>query len=232
MTHYDTLFFLASYLKNATMHARCTRLNLFHAVMLINWSSERDVFNCSVTDSRCILMTYSYNICKHSCCITHMQLRWPKYMVEVAKSFTMWQGPGHCPGYFKSSVLISWGWDAKTYGHHHKEYMCTDIHIAYSSKKIHFPQLRIKCGKAKSCLGTHTALQEPMSIKSSFFSSPHFTIFDLMASALAEHAMDKSQIWEEAEFLLSNLIRISVVLSRHGTSVHNLYQWTKKPGLW
>ena len=92
---YDTLLFLASYLKNGTMHARSTRSNLFHAVMLINWSSERDVFNCSLTDSRCILMTYSYNICKHSCCITHMQLRWPKYMVEVAKSVTMWHGgPG------------------------------------------------------------------------------------------------------------------------------------------
>ena len=31
------------------------QINLFHAVMLINWSSERDVFNCSLTDSRCIL---------------------------------------------------------------------------------------------------------------------------------------------------------------------------------
>ena len=30
------------------------------------------------------------------------------------------------------------------------------------SDKIHFPQLRIKCGVAKSCLSTHTALQVPM----------------------------------------------------------------------
>ena len=30
------------------------------------------------------------------------------------------------------------------------------------SDKIHFPQLCIKCGIAKSCPGTHTALQAPM----------------------------------------------------------------------
>ena len=30
------------------------------------------------------------------------------------------------------------------------------------SDKIRFPQLRIKCGVAKSCPGTHTALQAPM----------------------------------------------------------------------
>ena len=40
-------------------------------------------------------------------------------------------------------------------------YECTDVRIAYSVvKKIHFPQLRIKCGVAKSCPGTHTALQD------------------------------------------------------------------------
>ena len=49
-----------------------------------------------------------------------------------------------------------------------------------------------------------------------------FTIFDLMISALAEQAMDKSHriSWEEAEVLAFNPIPISVVLSRPGTSVH------------
>ena len=36
------------------------------------------------------------------------------------------------------------------------------------SDKIHFPQLRIKCGVAKSCPGTHTALQAPMEQTTTF----------------------------------------------------------------
>ena len=55
----------------------------------------------------------------------------------------------------------SWGPDTKTHGHQHIAYASTDVRIAYSDK-IHFPQLRIKCGIAKTCPGTHTALQAPM----------------------------------------------------------------------
>ena len=68
--------------------------------------------------------------------------------------------PGHCPGYFESCILTSRGPDAKmwspAYVVHRRMYsvQCSD--------KIQFPQLRIKCGIAKSCLGTHTALQAPM----------------------------------------------------------------------
>ena len=45
-----------------------------------------------------------------------------------------------------------------------RAYACTGVCIAYSecSDKIRFPQLHIKCGVAKSCPGTHTALQVPM----------------------------------------------------------------------
>ena len=67
------------------------------------------------------------------------------------------------PGLFKLWVLISQGLDAKTRGHQHIACTCTDICIVYSVA-IRFPQLRIKCGIAKSCLGTHTALQAPMDI--------------------------------------------------------------------
>ena len=43
---------------------------------------------------------------------------------------------------------------------HAQTYRCR---IAYSVvNKKDFPQLRIKCGEAKSCPGTHTALQAPM----------------------------------------------------------------------
>ena len=44
-------------------------------------------------------------------------------------------GPGiprHCPGYFKSCVLISRGPDVKTCGHQHIAYECTDVPLAYS----------------------------------------------------------------------------------------------------
>ena len=68
--------------------------------------------------------------------------------------------PGHCPGYFDSSVLISRGPDAKAHGHQYIAYACTDIQkSAQWTDEIPFPQLRIKCGVAKSCPGTHTALQ-------------------------------------------------------------------------
>ena len=75
-------------------------------------------------------------------------------------------GPGilrHCPGYFESCVLISREPDAKT---PYIAYACLCMHRhTYSvqcSDKICFPQLCIKCGAAKSCPGTHTALQVPM----------------------------------------------------------------------
>ena len=46
------------------------------------------------------------------------------------------------------------------------------------SDKIHFPQLRIKCSVAKSCPGTHTALQAPMILNSKYvlLSEMHVTI--------------------------------------------------------
>ena len=59
--------------------------------------------------------------------------------------------PGHCLGYFESCVLIS----RKTE---------REDPLYTSSEKIRFPQLHIKCGIAKSCPGTHRALQAPMSI--------------------------------------------------------------------
>ena len=40
-----------------------------------------------------------------------------------------------------------------------RAYACTDVPC---SDKICFPQSHIKCGVAKSCLGTQTALQVPI----------------------------------------------------------------------
>ena len=90
--------------------------------------------------------------------------------------------PGHTwalPGLF--CILISRGPDTKTRGmlpypyiYHMCAYTRTDIRIAYSEvtkyavprTKIFggpkFPWHRIKSGMAKSCPGTHTALQAPM----------------------------------------------------------------------
>ena len=58
---------------------------------------------------------------------------------------------------------------------YHEDRMHEDTYIAYAclcmhrrtssvqcSDKVRFPQLRIKCGIAKSYPGTHTALQAPM----------------------------------------------------------------------
>ena len=70
---------------------------------------------------------------------------------------------GHCPGYFESCVLTLREPDAKT---PYLAYVCLCTHRrTYSVQcrdKIHFPQLCIKCGVAKFCPGTHTALQAPM----------------------------------------------------------------------
>ena len=38
---------------------------------------------------------------------------------------------GHSPGHFESCILISQGLDAKTRGHQHIAYVCTDARIAY-----------------------------------------------------------------------------------------------------
>ena len=43
-----------------------------------------------------------------------------------------------------------------------RAYAHTDVCTVYSDDTIRFPQLCIKCGVAKSCPGTHTALQPPM----------------------------------------------------------------------
>ena len=71
--------------------------------------------------------------------------------------------PGHCPGYFESCLLISRGPDARR---PYIAYACLCMHRRTSSvqcsDKVRFPQLRIKCGIAKSYPGTHTALQAPM----------------------------------------------------------------------
>ena len=68
------------------------------------------------------------------------------------------------PGYFESCVPISRGLGTKDI---YIAYVCLRTHRrTYSvqcSDKIRFPQLCIKCGIAKSCPGTHTALQAPMS---------------------------------------------------------------------
>ena len=74
--------------------------------------------------------------------------------------------PGHTwalPGLFR--VLISQGPDAKTRGmlpdpYTYIAYTCLRTHgRTYSINTL---QLRIKSGVAKSCPGTHTALQAPM----------------------------------------------------------------------
>ena len=43
-----------------------------------------------------------------------------------------------------------------------RAYAHTNVCIVYSVVANTLPQLRIKCGVAKSCLGAHTALQAPM----------------------------------------------------------------------
>ena len=46
---------------------------------------------------------------------------------------------------------------------HKRAYVMSDVRIAYSTCSDNMlPQLRIKCGVAKSCPGTHTALQVPV----------------------------------------------------------------------
>ena len=86
--------------------------------------------------------------------------------------FPMLQTIGACkPGLFQTCVLTSREPDAKT--PHMDAYAYTDVRIAYSvhpSNKIRFPKLRIKCGVAKSCPGTHTALQAPMLQTTSHYS--------------------------------------------------------------
>ena len=69
-----------------------------------------------------------------------------------------------CPGYFDSCVPTSRGPDAKTHAcHQHIAYACTDVRKkGQCNDKIRFLELRIKCGIANSCPGTHTALQVPM----------------------------------------------------------------------
>ena len=62
-------------------------------------------------------------------------------------------------GYFESCIFVSWGQDAKTRGHQHIAYVCTDVCsvvINTCSVIVH------QCGIGKSCPGTHTALQVPM----------------------------------------------------------------------
>ena len=72
--------------------------------------------------------------------------------------------PRHCPGYFESCILKLRELNAKT---PYIAYACLHTHRhMYSilcSDKIRFLQLRIKWGVAKSCPGTHTGLQAPMS---------------------------------------------------------------------
>ena len=83
-----------------------------------------------------------------------------KSLYSQHRRLQAWALPG---GYFKSCALISWGPDTKTHGHQHVAHAYTDVRIAYNVvTKYVFPQLRIKCGVAKSCPGTHTALQAPM----------------------------------------------------------------------
>ena len=55
-------------------------------------------------------------------------------------------------------------------------YACLHMHRrTYSvqcSDEICFPQLRIKCGIARSCLGTHTALQAPITSTKRWYNIP------------------------------------------------------------
>ena len=75
-----------------------------------------------------------------------------------------------CPGIVqvisKHCVLISQGPDAKTNGvpsdQHKCAYARTDVHIALQCSDNTLLQLCIKCGVAKFCPGTHSALQVPM----------------------------------------------------------------------
>ena len=52
------------------------------------------------------------------------------------------------------------------------------------SDKIRFPQLWIKCGVAKSCPGTHTALQALMATCMNISVCSHFFTFILMVTGL------------------------------------------------
>ena len=72
----------------------------------------------------------------------------------------------HCSGYFKSCILISRAPDMNT-SYIACACLCTHrrTYSVQCSDKICFPQLRIKCGIAKSCPGTHTALQAPMVLR-------------------------------------------------------------------
>ena len=68
--------------------------------------------------------------------------------------------------YFEACILLSQGPNAKTCGMPSDQHKCAyaraDVCIAYSVVAKYVPQLCIKCGIAKSCPGTHTALQARM----------------------------------------------------------------------
>ena len=63
---------------------------------------------------------------EQDCCIVLMEVR-----VTNCHSNRCLQARAY-PGYFESCALISQGLDAKTHGHQHIAYACTDVCIAYS----------------------------------------------------------------------------------------------------
>ena len=108
-----------------------------------------------------------------SCPLTHTYRMQQTYL-KASNTMPQPQAPagpgilGHCPDYFESCVLISLEQDTKI-----PYIACLHMHTrTYSvqcSDKIRFSQLRIKCGVAKSCPGTHTALQAPMATTHAVF---------------------------------------------------------------
>ena len=115
-----------------------------------------------------------------SSCLLHNRTRFlprskPLARTEVLLHEAIWLLHRHlqaraCPGIArvisKHCVLISQGPDAKMRGVPSDQYKCaytrTDVRIALQCSDNTLPQLRIKCGVAKFCPGTHSALQAPM----------------------------------------------------------------------
>ena len=84
----------------------------------------------------------------------------------VHRRLQAWACPGIARVILKHCVLISQGLDVKTRSmpsdQHKRAYTRTDVRIALQCSDNMLPQLCIKCGVAKFCPGTHSALQAPM----------------------------------------------------------------------
>ena len=81
---------------------------------------------------------------------------WTKTVIQPHRRLQAWAYPG-------IARVIS----NHAYSYHEdrtRRQVVTSISLTrvQCSDKIRFPQLRIKCGAAKSCPGTHTGLQAPM----------------------------------------------------------------------